>query len=135
LKRNGTDNGLFEIHNGRNKSYQFGEIMSWNDENELTHWEEPCSKLNGSDGIMFHPFLNVSSVLDIFEPELCRTLSIVYNESVMVNGVEGYRFLLSSTTFEGTATYRDNWCFCSKGNSTTCDRNGVYDIAPCHHGL
>ncbi len=45
----------------------------------------------GTDGSIFHPGVTKSDVLHVFNRDLCRSLPLVFQEEVEMNGIPGYR--------------------------------------------
>ena len=58
LKKNGSDEGWFEVVTGKYSSADFGRIVKYNDDKKMSKWRgESCNAINGTDGIIFPPFM------------------------------------------------------------------------------
>lgn len=90
--------------------------------------------MNGTDGTLFHPFLNSTEPLYIFTLEMCRSLKLEYTETLNVNGLDAYRFRFAESNFQGPHKNEDNWCFCMKEPEDQCNKNGFTSLSTCYGG-
>lgn len=49
---NGTSMGRFEVKRGKNDIYSMGDIVKFNDEEEVDTWSGECNKIKGTDSTM-----------------------------------------------------------------------------------
>jgi len=107
-----------------------GNLAKWNDADEMKTW--PYEKVYGSDGSAFPPNVNRSSVLTLFNPELCRSLPLVYKEDDVRDGVPIYRFQMSPTYFDPAAN--ENKRYCDSPKPEICGYNGTFMAKRCKFG-
>jgi len=138
LPRNGTDDGIFEVGTGISDSAQFNVIKSINGESSVTAWDgEYCNMINGTDGMMFPPFVKKSTVLYAFGAEICRSIYLHYAEEMEYKGIPGYRFKLPRSAFENPHINGDNMCFCTPVPSpfnNSCNAAGGIRMHTCKQG-
>lgn len=68
-KKNQSDEGWFEVRTGKNNYEDFGRIVSYNHMNSMNIWNgDSCNQLNGTDGIIFPPYLFNKSRLYVLVP-------------------------------------------------------------------
>uniref|UniRef100_A0A672QSG8 Lysosome membrane protein 2-like n=1 Tax=Sinocyclocheilus grahami TaxID=75366 RepID=A0A672QSG8_SINGR len=91
--KNGSDDGEFVYHTGKQNYLDFGRIYTWKGEKMLSIWKTNQSNMiNGSDGSGFHPFLSKEERLNVFTPDLCRSIHMRFEKEVEVKGIPAYRF-------------------------------------------
>ena len=70
----------------------FTKIIKWNGLSELPFWgSKQCNQINGTDGSQFPPFLQTYEKLQVFSPELCRSLDFERETATQVRGIETQR--------------------------------------------
>lgn len=91
LQKNGTgEGGTFTIYTGKESISTYARIQYWNGKNKLPFWKsDKCNKIYGTDGTAHPPDLSPNTTLYLFNPDLCRTVPLVYKKDVVHNGVEG----------------------------------------------
>merc|ERR550519_396753 len=141
--RNGTqDNEWYQVETGKVDWDRHAMIQMWGPQPDDMHenledtkwWPKPgykgredsCTKLEGTDGQQFPPFINKEKKWS-FQTDICRSMSFVFEKEVDVEGIKAYRFTTSSESQWMNRT--DNFCFNDElgelylGNGTT----NVYD--------
>lgn len=91
-QKNGTAaDGLFTIATGSDGNMtKYASIDNWNGMNNLPFWRsDSCNRIVGTDGTAFPPDLMPNTTLHLFNPEICRSLPLVYHKDIVVNGVHG----------------------------------------------
>lgn len=128
-----------EVFSGVEDSSKFGVIASWNNQTNLTFWNDDyCNMINGSDGALFPPFVTRDRVLPIFSAELCRSLQLAYDSDTEIHGLQGYRFTLPQNLLEDWKTNPDNECFCTNRGGddfSNCPQRGAYQLESCRKGI
>ena len=75
---------------GRDSPKTYGIIDNWNGINRMDFWKtDECNSIKGTDGTAFPPGLSTSTVLHLFQPDLCRSIPLVYKKDVVRSGIEG----------------------------------------------
>ena len=93
FQKNGTSPGNLTIKTGIDDILNLGKVVAWNDETELDIWRKgsACNAIKGTDGSLFHPNILQNETLYLFNRDLCRSISLVYQKDIASNGVPGYR--------------------------------------------
>jgi len=89
LKANASSMGRFEVMRGTRKDniMQLGEVVKFNDDDEMDAWTGECNRFIGTDSTIFAPFHDKHDVLFAFAPDLCRSLGAKYVAPSRYNGV------------------------------------------------
>ena len=63
------------------------EIVSWKNMTSIDVWTDSyCNAINGTDGTMFHPFIEKNETLYMFTNDICRSIYAQYEQDVTVKG-------------------------------------------------
>ncbi|CAL1534465.1 unnamed protein product [Lymnaea stagnalis] len=93
-----TDNrtyGVMNVYTGENNFSRFNEFYSWDYNTILDVWtSDEARELSGTDGYLFNPFVEETSKLTIFDPELFRTFDLEFKERVTFKGAAVLRFII-----------------------------------------
>lgn len=90
--------------------------------------------INGTDGTMFPPFIKKEDTLYMYAPEICRSVSLVYDSDVEYEGIPGYKFVLTKDIFDTQDKYPLNECFCPDVKEPLvqdCPVNGLGRLLSC----
>ncbi len=95
-----------------------GQYVQWQGNNgRLDVWpnEMGANDINGTEGLVFGPFLEPGDDLEIFLDDAVRSVQLVYTETVDDDGIEAYRYRIINSTFESAFTNPANarwgsWC-------------------------
>lgn len=69
-------------------------IDSFNYTRELPYWNTPeCNQINGTDGTSYPPRLKKNETIYLFNENLCRSLPLIYNNTVKHYAVDSYRLV------------------------------------------
>lgn len=129
--------GTMTIATGADGNFtNIGQVVRWNKKNAVSFWRgNPCNIIKGTDGQFFHPFIQKDEKLDIFAPDLCRTLSIEYIKTTSIRSIELYRFGISANFFRPIDYDQDTKCYCVKKTHADkqkfCKLSGVIDVSSC----
>jgi len=94
--------------------------------------DDYCNMINGTDATGFPSMLNENSTLYIFNPDLCRSMKLVYKENVKQQDLPALRFVPAEETFGDMETYPQNECYCVDG--PPCSKRGTFNISVCQFG-
>lgn len=113
-----------------------GRVLRWNKNSEVSYWRgKSCNTVRGTDGQFFHPFVQKDERLEIFAPDLCRTLAIEFIKTTSIRSIELYRFGISKSFFEPIDYNDGTKCFCVKRSHEAkkefCRLRGVIDVSTC----
>jgi len=135
--KNGSDEGVLEVKTGVDDPANFGKIVSWNGQTELSFWtDQYCNMINGTDGSIFPPFVTRDRVVRLFSADLCRSLYLKYTKDVEMNGIQGYRFAVPKEELEDPRINEENSCFCTNPghNKRNCLKAGAIQLSACRKG-
>ncbi|XP_072034521.1 scavenger receptor class B member 1-like isoform X2 [Amphiura filiformis] len=133
LGYNGTDiNGMFTVYDGVANKSKLNHVNRWKGQTELDMWYTPeANMMNGTDGMMWHPFVEQNETLPLFHQDYCRTMPYIYKEDQMFKGIPLKRYYLAPFAYENGTTYPPNKGFC---NEETCAPAGIQRMDPCRFG-
>lgn len=131
-KKNESDgNVTFNIFTGEKGIQNYGFVDKWNGNSNISAWDSPCNQIDGSMGEMWPPFRKSRyEKLDLFIPDICRTVSLSYISDEEMQGIEAYRYILDHTIFDNGKYDPTNRCFCNKD----CLPAGGLDVSLCQKG-
>jgi lysosome membrane protein 2 len=132
---NGTDDGDLEIFTGVKDIKKLGLVDKWKGSSSLPYWHDSCNNISGSDGTLWHPFVEKTDTLYIFNTDLCRSLYITYSSSATISSsnIPTYHFTPPPTVMADPQSYPANKCYCSPydNNGTFCLGAGVLNVSNC----
>lgn len=129
--------GIMTVSTGVDGDFtNIGRVLKWNGRSEVSYWKgKSCNTIQGTDGQFFHPFVQKDEKLDIFAPDLCRTLSIEFIKTTSIRTIELYRFGISSSFFKPIDFNDETKCYCVKRSHDAkqkfCKLSGVVDVSSC----
>ncbi|RZB40688.1 CD36 domain containing protein [Asbolus verrucosus] len=127
-KRNGSVNndGVFNMGTGINST--FGKLYNWNYWAQTPYYEGKCGKIHGSAGDFF-PRSPDNSVISLFLPSLCRSVTLKLVGQGEVENITGYTYALEARTLDNGTIYPENKCYCNG----ECLPSGVLNISSCSY--
>jgi scavenger receptor class B, member 1 len=131
-KKNATDEASaeYEIYTGVNDMSNFGEIKTLNNLSEFPYHKDECKKLKGSPGEFFPPAATPDYQLNLFLPEMCRSLAYDYEKDVEFRGMKGHKYRLGERAVDNGSKYQENLCF----DKVYDLPSGVIDSSFCNFG-
>ncbi|XP_041359462.1 lysosome membrane protein 2-like [Gigantopelta aegis] len=135
-KKNGTDDGIYNIYTGSDDVDKFGVIATWNYNSSLNWWSTPyANMLNGSDGTLFPPFVDSSRPLYLYASDVCRSLEIVYKYGYKLKDIDLLRYVVPPSSFRNVTSNPDNIGFCTPfanlSDTSDCNPGGVLNASVC----
>ncbi|XP_021955612.1 sensory neuron membrane protein 1 isoform X2 [Folsomia candida] len=132
--KNGAHELPFVVDSGLKKQDKVGQIVSWNGLNKLNWWKgDRCNQINGSDSSVFAPYQISKTALQVFDLDLCRSISFRYSKDMLFhNVVAGMTYNIAEETLEDPKVFAPNMCFCRGVDN--CLKKGVLDVSPCRGG-
>ncbi|KAI1729108.1 CD36 family domain-containing protein [Ditylenchus destructor] len=144
FQKNGTSSGVFEVQNGEmDGGESMGKIISWNGADRMPdHWwssKEATAILGSTDGTLFKPFISKEENLTVFVPELCKSLTLVYQKELDYAGVPAYRYVVTRDDFDFTLGRNKGFCHANgkkifEEEDPSCLPSGLLDISRCQRG-
>ncbi|XP_046808242.1 protein croquemort-like [Lucilia cuprina] len=131
--RNGTTDllGTHTISTGAGNMDEFGQIVLWKGKNYSEPLPQACGSVKGSAGEFQKTNLKKNESIQYFFSDFCRTFNLDYLDEYMVEGVKGYRYIISPNTFDNGTLNPANECFCNG----ECLPYGAVNISGCWFGL
>lgn len=128
--------GTMNISTGVDGDFaNIGQVVRWNNKQRVSYWRgDYCNTIKGTDGQFFHPFVQKDERLDIFAPDLCRTLQIEYIATTSIRSIELYRFGISQNFFKPINDNEETNCYCTKGGEEKkrfCSYKALIDVSSC----
>ncbi|KHN88685.1 Lysosome membrane protein 2 [Toxocara canis] len=139
---NNTKADMLKVSTGEEDGGEtLGQIETWNGEKYVpdSWWSDEFStKVNGTDGSLYKPFIDKSDKLYIFVPGLCRSIYFIFDRDVEYKGVHGYRFIVPSNLFDWSRPENEAFCYNSGKEffkkDEDCLPKGLIDISRCRRG-
>ncbi|ODM93105.1 Scavenger receptor class B member 1 [Orchesella cincta] len=134
--QNDTEQGPYTVSRGSEDKSSLGVILKFKNQSELDFWTKSstCNQIQGTDGTIFSPFVQKSTVLRLFNPELCRSVYLTYTADTDFEGIRGYRFTAPASVMKDPTEGDENRCFCIYDDDEKCLKQGALDLGPCREG-
>ncbi|CAL1540142.1 unnamed protein product [Lymnaea stagnalis] len=131
--QNNSNDGLYQIYSGMKDLDNFGNIVSWNGQTELNYWtNDSANMINGTDGTIYPPFIDLKATKYLFSSDLCRSLGMTYTKGVSVKSIDLARFVAPDIMFGNVSTNPYNAGFCTP--SGNCLPSGLLNVSVCRTG-
>nr|CAI5832880.1 unnamed protein product [Callosobruchus analis] len=138
-KKNNTHLGRFTIKSGLQKKEDAGILTKYDEKLYIGMWKgenSSCNKIRGVTTI-FPTKINQNMTFDAFAEDICRSMTLEYQQPEIVKGVTGFRFVVRNDTFDYSK--KENECFCTNmtknaSPATGCMKNGLCDLSTCTGG-
>ncbi|XP_071455044.1 protein croquemort-like [Hetaerina americana] len=121
--------GVFNMLTGTGSIAHLGKMHSWNYYTKVPYYDGHCADVNGTAGELWPPNEN-GEAITMFVSDLCRSISLDYQEDSSVYGVTGRKFTGHREVVGNGTEYPDNKCF-TRG---TTYPSGVFDVSACKFG-
>lgn len=122
--------GHFNMHTGEDDISQIGTMKNWNYAPRIEYFPDDCGILRGSAGEFYPPIKEKTEPISIFMADLCRSISLDYDEEKSIHGITGYKYRGGEKTVDNGTIYPENKCF-SSGESVP---SGVMNVSACRFG-
>lgn len=109
---------------------KIGKIRKWNYESSTNYFEGKCNDLTGSAGEFFVPGIKKDQTLELFSPEMCRSIPMDFENEQDIMGIKTYKFSGGERSIDNGTLYAENECFCGG----QCVPSGVFNISSCRYG-
>lgn len=124
------------IENGEHGLDELGTIKLYNGEPKLSFWNDTyCDMINGTDGAIYPPQIDINKDYYIFDKNLCRSIYATFEKEVETFGIPGKRFSVPEIVLANNTVNEDNKCYCrNKDPNRECFGAGVLDLRSCLFG-
>lgn len=131
---NNTDDGEWVEYTGETSFEDVGQVISWDGYTSLPYWSnEWANMLNGSDGTVTTPFVEVTDDVYFFIPDICRSGYLQFEYYYKLRGIAVGRFSAPSFLYADADEYPDNIGFCTPPGGT-CAPTGLVNATECQSG-
>lgn len=134
IGKNATDllSGDFTAKTGLDDIQNLGKISKFNNLTQFPFYPEgECSKLKGSTGEFYPPNIQIKEPINLFTPEMCRSLTYEYEKDMTIEGMLGHRFSLGERSVDNGTVYDENKCY----NSGEQLPSGLMNVSICNYGF
>nr|CAD7431136.1 unnamed protein product [Timema monikensis] len=130
--RNGTASwdGHYNMATGAGDIYQAGQLKRWNYSNRTRFYSGDCGRIHGSAGELWPPLRSRDDKIDMFVPDLCKSIALDYCDDVEVSGARGYRYKAGASILDNGTLDPSTACFCGG----RCSPVGVLNVSSCRFG-
>lgn len=122
--------GDFNANTGTGDISGIGNIRNWNYVSQTDFYEGHCGQLTGSAGDFFAPFIKKEQTVELFSPEMCRSVPMDFEEEIEIHGVKTFKFAGGNRTVDNGTLYPENECFCGG----ECVPSGLFNVSSCRYG-
>lgn len=130
-----TYDGLFEMYTGQTNIERMGTMTHWNHVNKTNYYHNECSDVNGTSGELWPMNMNKTGDITLFITDLCRPLTLSYQQEHTRFGLTGSRWVGDYRVFDNGKKYPPNNCYCTGAKSECPDLlPGVHNMSDCRYG-
>lgn len=122
--------GDFNANTGVDDIKGIGNIRKWNHVSRTNYFEGKCADLSGSSGDFFPPFITKNQTMELFSPEMCRSVLMDFEEEKEIKGVKTFKFSGGDRTVDNGTLYPENECYCGG----VCVPSGLFNVSSCRYG-
>ncbi|XP_058060508.1 protein peste-like isoform X1 [Anopheles bellator] len=122
--------GHYNAHTGVDDINKLGTMGEWNYQPRTDFFEGSCGMLNGSAGEFYPPGLTKDRPVELFTPDMCRSLPLEFEQEVTVHGVKAYKYAGDRRAIDNGTLFPETACF-SAGEIVP---SGVLNISSCRYG-
>ncbi|XP_055308069.1 protein croquemort isoform X3 [Sitodiplosis mosellana] len=137
VDRNGswTFDGHFEMRTGQADMEKMGTLTKWNYVKKTKFYHDECSEVSGTSGELWPMDMNATADISLFVTDLCRPLTLAYQQQHTRFGVTGSRWVGDSRVFDNGQNYPPNSCYCTGARESCPDLlRGVHNMSDCRFG-
>lgn len=119
--------GRFLVLRGKKNILDLGRVLKYNDEDEMDVWfGDECNQYQGTDSTIFPPFTKTGGDIWAFEPQLCRSMPVVYKGRSKYQGIKTSFYSLDFGDIPNDPKLQ---CLCR--DPEKCPVKGTFDLFPC----
>ncbi|XP_077864537.1 lysosome membrane protein 2-like [Saccoglossus kowalevskii] len=134
MNKNNSNDGVYTVFTGETDIKKLNQIDMWNGIRKLSHWTtEQANMINGTDGSMNAPFMDLTKPQFVYAADACRSLVGVYEKHVYLKGIKLARFSAPEYVLADADTYPPNIGFCTP-NEDHCLPAGLLNASACQQG-
>nr|QNL15120.1 sensory neuron membrane protein 4 [Aulacocentrum confusum] len=126
---NATYQGPITVNRGVQNKDALGNITAFKGLRVSKYWtEDGCNLVSGTDAITWPPMTERLPYVTVFEPNLCRRVTLNYVRDEVFHGLRGYRYELDSKMW----LPENMGCYCPvTKQGQKCLEYGLLDISLC----
>ncbi|XP_044745604.1 sensory neuron membrane protein 2-like [Coccinella septempunctata] len=136
--KNMTHLGKFTINSGSKEKEKVATLTKHDDKLYLDTWrggnKSDCNQIRGV--VSFPAFIKKEMKFDTFSEDICRVMTLSFNKTERVKGIQGYKFTLMNNSMDSSKRNEGNFCYCINRTRTLngefgCLKDGVLDLTNC----
>lgn len=134
--RRGVTKKTLTVYSGTGDVKNVGKVYAIANQTKTNIWtSDKCNRVTGSDGVIYGTQLvQQREDLQVYLPNICRALPLVFDQEMKVNGMRSYRYKAPVGTFSSPETYPGNKFYCELKNLKQPHVDGVLDVSQCIDG-
>ncbi|XP_071798477.1 scavenger receptor class B member 1-like [Asterias amurensis] len=133
LGRNDTEFGEYTVFTGVENISSVNLVDKFNGLPELNHWtSDYANQIVGTDGMMYHQDIKEDELLNLFHPDLCRSMPYTYVKDDELKGVPLKMFGIAPWAYQNSSVFPENEGF--KVNDRDSVPTGLMRVDPCRFG-
>lgn len=135
IGKNNSIDGLYTIYTGEDDYKKLGIVQSFNMQDKMSTWTTKyANMINGTDGTLIAPFVTEDQIIYIFVDDLCRSLYLVYSDTISTyHDIKLLGFSTELKFFANASVNPDNGGFCTPAGN--CLPAGVLNLTVCLGGI
>lgn len=118
------------MHTGAEDISHFGELKNWNYAPKTEYYPDECGQVTGSAGEFYPPRQSKDKPISFFNPDMCRSVELDFEDEVDVKGINGYKYSGGKKSVDNGNKYPETKCF-SVGETVP---SGVMNVSACRYG-
>ncbi|XP_055605686.1 protein peste-like [Uranotaenia lowii] len=122
--------GHYNVHTGVDDIFKIGSMAEWNYKPRTDFFANECGMLNGSAGEFYPPNLSKDVPIQLFTPDMCRSLPLDFESEEEVHGIKAFKYAGGPRTVDNGTQFPETICF-SEGEIVP---SGVLNISSCRFG-
>ncbi len=133
MGKNDTPAKSVRINTGEDDPSKMGQVQANNNKLFYGAWDLECDKISGKQFNSITSNLTMDTELEFSYQEMCRSLKFVADEKVVIEGVDGIKFIIHPDLLNYEAP--ENKCFCTRPDGEECKGWGYFELESCVGGL
>ncbi|XP_055540735.1 protein croquemort-like [Wyeomyia smithii] len=127
-----TYDGSFTMNTGEDSLENTGLLTLWNGASHTGMYKGSCGDVRGTTGELWPVMHSNKTNVTIFASDVCRSLTLQYGEEVIINDVEGAKYVGDERVFDNGLKYAEAACWCnSKPEQCPDVKPGVFNASAC----
>ncbi|KAJ8028833.1 Platelet glycoprotein 4 [Holothuria leucospilota] len=132
--RNATPGETWTVFNGVDNTFSLNTVNVYGGMESLPWWStEYANMINGTDGALFHPYVQEDEFLYVFVPDICRAGYLLFDKNIKVKGIPVGEWYVPKELYANPSEVPDNIGFCTP-DKYSCPPTGLLNVTECFDG-